>query len=109
MAFHQRLQRIKDAGYTPVLAHPERYVYMEHADYEALRKMGVVFQMNLMSLTGMYGKMAKVKSMQLLVGQAYTLTGTDVHSLDAIRQQLSVAVEKKAIETVNLTWNTSRV
>jgi len=109
MAFHQRLQRIKDAGYTPVLAHPERYVYMEHAEYESLRKMGVVFQLNLMSLTGMYGKMAKVKSMQLLNEGAYTLMGTDVHSLDSLRQQLSVAVEKKVLEKVSMIWNKSRV
>ncbi len=109
MAFHQRLQRIKDAGYTPVLAHPERYVYMEHAEYETLRKMGVVFQLNLLSLTGMYGKMAKVKSMQLLSEQAYTLKGTDVHSIDALKEQLGVGVEKRTLEIVNVTWNTSRV
>lgn len=109
MVFHQRLQRIKEAGYTPVLAHPERYVYMEHAEYESLRKMGVVFQLNLMSLTGMYGKMAKVKSMQLLNEGAYTLMGTDVHSLDSLRQQFSVAVEKKVLEKVSMIWNKSRV
>ena len=44
-------------GYQPVLAHPERYIYLEHNKnfYNELKDAGYLFQMNLLSLTGYYG------------------------------------------------------
>ena len=100
MAFLQRVEHIKARGYTPVLAHPERYVYMDNSFYQKLRDMGVAFQLNIVSLTGMYGKMAKKKAEHLLAAQAYTLAGTDLHSQAAHRRQFAVAVEKSIIESV---------
>lgn len=44
------LKRIKSKGYHPILAYPERYVYMGKADYHCLNKMRVKLQMNLLSL-----------------------------------------------------------
>src|SRR6201999_3504375 len=45
-------------GYQPVLAHPERYLYFgaDKAWYDQLRDAGCVFQLNLLSLRGFYGK-----------------------------------------------------
>ena len=37
MNFRGLLERIKNKGYTPILAHPERYLYMKKEDYEALK------------------------------------------------------------------------
>ena len=48
-------------GYTPVLAHPERYVYMERKMYRLLRDRGCRFQMNLLSLGGFYGKSVAIR------------------------------------------------
>ena len=42
-------------GYTPVLAHPERYMYMTKEDYFRLKDKGYKFQLNLFSLAGVYG------------------------------------------------------
>ena len=100
MAFLQRLSHIRERGYTPVLAHPERYVYMDQPFYEKLRAMEVVFQLNVVSLTGMYGKMARRKAGRLLAAQAYSLVGTDLHSLAMHRQQFAVAVDKRVIESM---------
>lgn len=100
MAFLQRLERIRERGYMPVLAHPERYVYMDEPLFQKLRDMDVLFQLNIVSLTGLYGKMARKRALQLLAAQAYTLVGTDLHSLATHRQQFAVAVEKSIIESV---------
>lgn len=81
MSMDQMLRRIKKAGYFPVLAHPERYVYMDENDYLELKTLGVLFQMNLSSLAGAYGGNAKAKAECLLKRGMYDFFGSDLHSL----------------------------
>lgn len=97
MNFYKRLERIKDRGYTPVLAHPERYVYMSKRDYDRLHDMGVQFQLNLVSLTGMYGPDARSKAKKLLSKRYYHLVGTDIHSLMAYQQQMEIPLSTAII------------
>ena len=78
---HNILLRIKSKGYVPVLAHPERYVYMEPKDYEQLKRMNVAFQLNLPSLVGAYGADARRKAKWLLENMYYQFKGTDTHKL----------------------------
>ena len=75
------LRRIKTKGYFPVLAHPERYVYMDKSDYRTLKGMDILFQLNLSSLAGGYGPDAEKKSHWLLKKGYYNLAGSDLHSL----------------------------
>ena len=53
---------IQKRGYTPLLAHPERYRYMEKEDYRRYHGMGVCYQLNLLSLGGFYGGVAREKA-----------------------------------------------
>lgn len=73
------LTGIKSRGYYPVLAHPERYVYMGMQDYSLLSDSGVKFQLNLGSLAGMYGSLAAKKAVRLLRNGYYDIIGTDLH------------------------------
>ena len=75
------LRRIKQKGRYPVLAHPERYVYMDKQRYMALKAEGIRFQLNLSSLAGAYGAEAKEKSQWLLKKGFYDVAGSDLHSL----------------------------
>ena len=75
------LRRIKQKGIYPVLAHPERYVYMRHDRYTALKNEGIRFQLNLSSVSGAYGSEAKDKARWLLKQDYYNLAGSDLHSL----------------------------
>lgn len=78
----ERMADIVDAGYVPILAHPERYSYMHRPDYHKLRKdMKVEFQLNLPSLAGLYGPEAKRRAETLLEAGYYTHLGTDLHNL----------------------------
>ena len=79
MDLHGTLDRIKAAGYYPLLAHPERYVYMDEKDYKDLIARGVKFQLNLPSLGGFYGSTAQKKSRWLLKQGYYTVAGSDLH------------------------------
>jgi protein-tyrosine phosphatase len=69
------------AGYIPVLAHPERYLFY-HSNYEEylkLKKAGCLFQLNLLSTVGYYGnEIAKIAE-KLLQNGMYDFVGSDVH------------------------------
>ena len=80
---HNILLRIKAKGYVPVLAHPERYLYMDKEEYEGLKQQGVAFQLNLPSLVGAYGPEARRKAKWLLENRYYQFSGTDTHRLSA--------------------------
>lgn len=85
MDLHGMLERIMSAGYRPILAHPERYIYMGEKDYVQLHGMGVEFQLNLPSLAGMYGTEARKKARRLGKLGLYAYSGTDLHRPSALR------------------------
>ena len=101
MNFYKRLERIKDCGYTPVLAHPERYVYMGRSDYQRLKSMGILFQLNLPSLSGMYGRQAKKNAEWLLASGFYNLLGTDIHSLADHQQQFHAPIDRRVLSLLH--------
>lgn len=78
------LDRIKQAGYYPLLAHPERYTYMDEGDYKNLISRGVKFQLNLPSLGGFYGREAQRKARWLLKQGWYVVAGSDLHRLHTL-------------------------
>lgn len=81
MGLSNILLRIKTKGYVPVLAHPERYVYMDENDYRTLKEMNVMFQLNLFSLVGAYGTGVRKKAGWLMKNGFYNLAGSDTHNL----------------------------
>ena len=75
---------LKAQGYTPVLAHPERYTYLygRFAEIEKLRRdYGVLLQVNLNSLAGYYSPAARKVAEQLIDGGLVDFVGTDTHHL----------------------------
>ena len=86
------LKKIMSRGYRPLLAHPERYRYLNMKDYQHLDSIGIHFQLNLPSLVGYYGETVQVKSYQLLRRGMYTKIGSDCHRLKSLQGQLSMRV-----------------
>ena len=72
------------SGYKPILAHPERYsyYYQRHSRYEKLHNAGVKFQINILSLAGYFGGMARENAMWLLEHNLVDMLGSDMHSMD---------------------------
>ena len=77
---------IQSAGFKPVLAHPERYRYINdmEVEYSKLKDLGVLFQLNLNSLIGGYGKSAKQKAEFLIKKGFVSFLGSDAHGLKHI-------------------------
>ena len=96
---YHTLSQIQARGYYPILAHPERYVYMTDSDYNELKKIGVKLQLNLPSLAGMYGKEAKSKAEKLIKKGFYDFRGTDTHKLS----QFEYLTHTKKIKALLLT------
>ena len=69
------------AGYIPVLAHPERYLFYQNNfnEYVKLQKAGCLFQLNLLSVVGYYGEGVAKMAEQLLQKGMYSYVGSDVH------------------------------
>ena len=68
-------------GYQPVLAHPERYTFFHSnfSEYERLKKAGCLFQMNLLSSVGYYGKEVSAIAEELLAKEMIDFVGSDIH------------------------------
>lgn len=89
------LRKIMSAGFIPLLAHPERYVYMNMDMYSELHGMGVRLQLNVLSLSGFYGKAAKEKSHKLAKHGMYCVFGSDLHRLSQTEHLRHVSDELK--------------
>jgi protein-tyrosine phosphatase len=73
------IQKMKDMGLKPILAHPERYPYMDLEQYKILHDWGVDFQLNTISLTGYYGIGAKKIAEELVDNQLVDFISSDMH------------------------------
>jgi tyrosine-protein phosphatase YwqE len=73
-------------GFTPILAHPERYPYLfgQLGYFEHLVSIGCELQLNLLSLTDHYGKGPQKTAIMLLDKQLYSWAGTDTHHMGHI-------------------------
>lgn len=92
LGMEQLIQQVFSIGLTPILAHPERYRYMDKSDYEKWKERGVLFQSNFISLIGGYGETARGKLEWLLKEGMVDFTGSDLHRLRALEH----VVEKRA-------------
>lgn len=97
---NQVIANIKAKGYTPLLAHPERYQYMGMDDYVGWKREGVLLQLNIPSLIGAYGPMVQKKARLLLENGLYDCAGTDTHSLSSAELFLDSLINKKTVERV---------
>lgn len=81
MQMEEMIFEIGAAGYIPLLAHPERYRYVRDMaeEYGRWKELGVLFQVNLNSFGGYYGKDAKAKAEFLSAEGMVDFLGSDVH------------------------------
>ncbi len=73
---------MQTASYRPVLAHPERYLYLleEESLIKSLRDREVLFQLNINSFLGVYSKHSKKLAQKLWKSGSVEFLGTDCHS-----------------------------
>ncbi|NIJ45724.1 tyrosine-protein phosphatase YwqE [Wenyingzhuangia heitensis] len=90
------LFQIQIKGYTPVLAHPERYAFYhkDFSEYQKLIDAGCLFQLNILSLTPQYGKEITKTAQRLLKEGMYTFVGSDTHHKRHVKLMETLANQK---------------
>ena len=83
-------------GYTPLLAHPERYDYWYNRldEYKKLKEAGALFQINVNSLAGYYGVAAKRTAEKLIDENMVDFVGSDMHGQRHMNSLYKVVHEK---------------
>ena len=99
--------RMINAGFHPILAHPERYRYYgnDTAAYEKIHNMGCKFQVNILSFAGSYGKEAKVAANYLLNYGYIDFLGTDAHHMrhvEALEEFCKTSEYQKILSKISL-------
>lgn len=100
---------IKNGGFVPVIAHPERYMFLQNEPFEAfgLLESGCLFQVNKGSVLGRYGIRARELSLWLLENRLVQLVGSDCHSpyqrtadMSAAHEMLTYRLGSKYVEKI---------
>jgi tyrosine-protein phosphatase YwqE len=94
---HGWLFELGALGYTPLLAHPERYNYC-HKNfelYQQYKQWGCLFQVNLLSLTGYYGKHIQQAAEKLMELNMIDYIGTDLHHEKHLQAISDISKNKK--------------
>jgi len=94
-------------GYQPVIAHPERYTYLEHNKnfYDELKDAGYLFQLNILSLSGYYGGSVMELARHLAKKGYYDLVGTDLHHtrhLEALKNPSVFSSLQKLVDSAKI-------
>ncbi len=74
---------MQQAGYKPIIAHPERYVFFhgKTAKFSEMKSRGCLMQMNLLAISGYYGKGVKMAAEDLMKKGMYDYCGSDMHHM----------------------------
>ena len=100
--FEDATKKITGSGLFPVLAHPERYGYLHHnkSQFHLFKKNGVLFQLNLLSLSGYYGKDIHKTAIYLLDNGFIEFVGSDIHNLQHIKALKEIRISKSLMDKV---------
>jgi len=81
LQIEEMIFEIGTAGYIPLMAHPERYRYVSdpQKEYGRFKELGVLFQADLNSFGGYYGRSAKKNVEFLSKNGMIDFLGSDVH------------------------------
>ena len=109
MILEQVIYRLQEKGYIPVLAHPERYRYLQNDIelYKSLKAHGVLFQVNIKSLQNRSKTIYKI-ALQLIKLGLVDFVGSDVHKMRDIvklKKTLQSSAYKNAIKNNTLLNN----
>ena len=94
----QAIKKMVDKGLKPILAHPERYPYLEMDQLRMLRLWGCNLQLNTISLTGYYGKETKKRAEEMIDNELVDFISSDMHNLrhaDALKHALTMPYLEK--------------
>ena len=100
--FDEAIKKVLSAGYFPILAHPERYNYLAQNKefFEEYKKLGVLMQLNILSLSDYYGKETKKQAHNLLEHGYIDFIATDIHHLNHLSYLKQSEISQKTLDLI---------
>jgi tyrosine-protein phosphatase YwqE len=103
MKLDELIFQLKVKDYKPVMAHPERYQYLQNnfQRVEDLIERGVYMQLNSLSLIGFYSRPIQRTAQQLVEKKMVHFLGSDCHNIDhanGLKRCLADKNFKKALD-----------
>ena len=104
VAYAQRIEQsifeLVAQGYRPILAHPERYLYLKDSigTLQKIKDLGCALQLNALSLHGYYGKASQEMAKHLMAKNMVDFLGTDMHHSRHLEQLTAMASQKKLMQ-----------
>lgn len=112
MDMYKAVYDMQGKGYKPILAHPERYKFIQEDPdiiYDLIQK-GVLMQSNYASIIGYYGEEAEVLVKKLLENNMVHFFGSDVHRersiyplLKEIKKEIEFVVGRNKLKELSTT------
>lgn len=100
--FNEAIVKISSKNFYTILAHPERYIYLHntYGKYRDYKKQGILFQLNLLSLSEYYGKEVQKMAYKLLDDGFIDFVGSDVHNIRQLNSLKELQLGDKILETL---------
>ncbi|MGD1945196.1 MAG: tyrosine-protein phosphatase [Croceivirga sp.] len=94
--FNTALNKIISKGLFPILAHPERYLFINSTSRRLgiYKQKGVLFQLNLLSLANYYGSDIKSKAIKLMEKNLVDFVGSDIHNISQLNTIKEATISK---------------
>ena len=101
--FDEAIKKTMKHGLYPILAHPERYVYLhrELKKYQSFKKQGVLFQLNLLSLGEYYSNEVRKTAHYLLQNGFIDFVATDVHNERHLNALKEIQISGEVIDKIH--------
>ena len=98
--FDESVIAITQNRFFPVLAHPERYHFLHGRPrkYAEFKQQGILFQLNMLSLSEFYGKEVQKVALRLLEEDKIDFIGSDVHNMNQLNSLKELTISKKTMK-----------
>jgi tyrosine-protein phosphatase YwqE len=97
--FNESVKLISDIGLFPIFAHPERYAYLHNhlKQYKKLKGKGLLFQLNMLSLSDYYGKEVYQAANWLLKNNLIDFMASDIHKISQLNSLKKISINEKTL------------
>ncbi len=95
--FETAIKQAAFNSFTPILAHPERYTFLhkDTSQYRRYKEMGVLFQLNMLSLSTYYGKTVQKNAHKLLERNLVEFIASDAHNIRQLKRIKEIQIERR--------------
>ncbi len=100
--FEEAILQISRKGYTPILAHPERYGFLHQrpGTYRKYAEQGVMLQLNLLSLGAYYGSDVQKMAYSLLEDGLIDFIASDAHSVRHLEALKTIGLRERELRLI---------